>query len=240
MGRLLKVCWSATFANAELSAEKTVSDAAEVGAVKAPDASVDKTALFRIGYGLYVITVNDGNKDTGCIVNSVGQIADNPLRVSVCINKANYTNEIVNKTGILNVNCLSEETPFEVFKHFGFQSGRTVDKFSDCSDTAPRAANGLIYLSKHINAFMSLKVIRTIDLGSHDMFICEVTEAKALSDINTMSYTYYRQNVKPKPQSKKMGWVCTVCGYIHKGEDLPEDFICPTCKHGAEVFEKLK
>ena len=205
----------------------------------APAAQVDKTALFRIGYGLYVVSVNDGTKDTGCIVNSVCQVADNPLRVSVCINKANYTNEVVNRTGVLNVNCLSVEAPFGVFKQFGFQSGRTADKFADYTD-APRSANGLIVLPQYINAFMSLKVVKTIDLGSHDMFLCEVTEAKAFSNLDTMTYTYYQQNVKPKPQPKKTGWVCKVCGYVYEGDELPEDYICPICKHDASVFEKVQ
>ena len=206
----------------------------------APAAEVDKTALFRIGYGLYVVSVNDGSKDTGCIVNSVCQVADNPLRVSVCINKANYTNEVVNKTGVLNVNCLSVEAPFKVFQNFGFQSGRTADKFAACLDKVNRSANGLIYLPHYINAFMSLKVVKTVDLGSHDMFLCEVTEAKAISSVDTMTYTYYQQNVKPKPEAKKTGWVCKICGYVHEGDELPEDFICPICKHDASVFEKLK
>ena len=203
-------------------------------------AEVDKTALFRIGYGLYVITAHDGVKDTGCIVNSVCQVADNPLRVSVCINKANYTNEVVAKSGVLNINCLSVEAPFDVFKRFGFQSGRNVDKFADCAETAPRSANGLIVLPEYINAFMSLKVVSTVDLGSHTMFLCEITEAKAVSKLDTMTYTYYQQNVKPKPQpAEKKGWVCRVCGYVYEGDELPEDFVCPICKHPASDFEKL-
>lgn len=141
---------------------------------------------------------------------------------------------------VFNVCCLSTEAPFVLFQHFGFQSGRTVDKFADCKETAPRSANGLIYLPKYINAYLSLKVVKTVDLGSHEMFLCELTGAKALSTVDTMTYTYYQQNVKPKPQPKKTGWVCTVCGYVHEGEDLPEDFICPTCKHDASVFEKIK
>ena len=197
---------------------------------------MDKTALFRIGYGLYVLTVHDGKKDTGCIVNAVCQVADNPLRVSVCINKANYTNEVVTGTGLLNVNCLSVDAPFDVFKRFGFQSGRTADKF-DGIRNAQRSANGLIVLPEYLNAFMSLKVVSTVDLGSHTMFLCEVTEAKAVSNADTMTYTYYQQNVKPKPAQKK-GWVCKVCGYVYEGDALPEEFICPTCKHPASDFEK--
>ena len=229
--------WSATFVDAELSAPVR----AEEKISAAPAAEVDKTALFRIGYGLYVVTTHDGTRDTGCIVNSVGQVADNPLCVSVCINKANYTNEVVTKSGILNVNCLSVEAPFAIFKQFGFQSGRNVDKFADCAETAPRSANGLIYLTEHINAFMSLKVVKTVDLGSHTMFLCEVTEAKVISNVDTMTYTYYQQNVKPRPQpAEKKGWVCKVCGYVYEGDVLPEDYICPICKHDASNFEKVK
>ena len=206
----------------------------------APAAEVDKSALFRIGYGLYVITVHDGEKDSGCIVNSVGQAADKPLCVSVCINKANYTHEVAAKTGVLNVNCLSVDAPFSVFQQFGFQSGRTADKFGDSAKNAPRSANNLIVLPQYVNAFMSLKVAKTVDLGSHTLFLCEVTEAKSLSKTDSMSYAYYRQNVKPKPQVKKTGWVCKVCGYVYEGEELPEDYICPICKHDASAFEKLQ
>ena len=168
----------------------------------------------------------------------MGQVADNPLRVSVCINKANYTHDVINASGILNVNCLSVETPFAVFRQFGFQSGRTSDKFADCTDP-PRSANGLAYLPQYINAYMALKVVQMIDLGSHTMFLCEVTEAKTVSTLDTMTYTYYQQNVKPKPQTKKSGWVCKVCGYVYEGDTLPEDFICPICKHPAGDFEKI-
>ena len=202
---------------------------------------IDKTALFKIGYGLYVVTCNDGKKDNGCIVNSVLQAADDPLRVVVCINKANYTYEVVHANGILNVNCLSVEAPFRVFQHFGFQSGRNVDKFAECGDTAPRSANGLITLPKYANACLSLHVISETNLGSHGMFVCEVTESKKLSDIETMTYSYYQSNVKPKPQPKpaeKTTWVCSVCGYVYEGDELPEEFICPVCNHPASAFEK--
>ena len=144
------------------------------------------------------------------------------------------------KTGILNVNCLSVEAPFDVFKRFGFQSGRTADKFAGCLDKVERSANGLVVLPHYINAFMSLKVEKTVDLGSHTMFLCRVTEARPVSRLDTMTYTHYQQNVKPKPQAKKVGWVCKVCGYVHEGEELPEGFICPVCKHDASNFEKLK
>ena len=203
-------------------------------------AEINKNALFNIGYGLYVATTNDGTKDNGCIVNSVLQAANDPLRIVVCINKANYTYETVHKTGTLNINCLTTETPFSVFQHFGFQSGRDVDKFAECKDTAPRSENGLVYLPKYINSFFSLKVIEEIAFDSHGMFICEITESQAFSRVETMSYNYYQSNVKPKkkPEEKK-GWVCKICGYVYEGDPLPEDFICPICKHPASDFEKL-
>ena len=198
----------------------------------------DLTALFKIGYGLYVVTARDGDKDNGCIVNTVSQVTNTPNRIAVCINKLNYTYEMVKKTGMMNVNCLSTEAPFSVFQHFGFQSGRDVDKFADC--TPLRSDNGLIFLPKQINAFMSLKVEQFVDLDTHGMFICTVTEARVLSDKETMTYNYYQANVKPKPDTGvKKGWVCKICGYVYEGENLPEDFICPLCKHGAADFEPL-
>ena len=201
----------------------------------------DMTALFKIGYGLYVVTTNDGVKDNGCIVNTVAQLTDTPLRVAVSINKQNYTYHVVQKTGALNVNCLSTEAPFEVFKTFGFQSGRTADKFADCPEQPPRTDNGLIFLPRYINAVMSLKVADEIDLGTHGMFICEVTEARVMSKAETMTYSYYQTNVKPKPETAgKKGWVCKVCGYVYDGEELPDDFICPLCKHGAADFERIE
>ena len=199
----------------------------------------DMTALFRIGYGLYVVTSNDGRKDNGLIVNTVTQLTDNPYRVAVNINKANYSHHVIRQTGVLNVNCLSVDAPFSVFQQFGFQSGRTVDKFA--GQKINRSGNGLVFLDKYINAFMSLKVEQYVDLGTHGMFICSVTEARVMSDQDTMTYTYYQQNVKPKPETEgKKGFVCKVCGYIYEGDELPEDIICPLCKHGAVDFEPIQ
>ena len=198
----------------------------------------DMTALFRIGYGLYVVTSNDGKKDNGLIVNTVTQLTDNPYRVAVNINKANYSHHVIKQTGVLNVNCLSVEAPFSVFQQFGFQTGRSVDKFA--GQTVRRSDNGLVFLDKYINAFMSLKVEQYVDLGTHGMFICSVTEARVMSDQDTMTYTYYQKYVKPKPQTEgKKGFVCKVCGYIYEGDELPEDYICPLCKHGAADFEPI-
>ena len=199
----------------------------------------DLTALFKIGYGLYVVTSNDGTKDNGLIVNTVSQVASTPNMVAVCIQKQNYSHHIIQKTGKMNVNCLSVEAPFKVFEDFGFRSGRTVDKFA--GQEVLRSDNGLIFLGKYINAFMSLEVQNYVDLGSHGMFLCTITEARVISNKDTMTYTYYQANVKPKPQTEgKKGWVCKVCGYIYEGENLPEDFICPLCKHGAADFEPIK
>lgn len=198
----------------------------------------DLTALFKIGYGLYVVTSNDGKKDNGLIVNTVTQVTDTPNRVVVTINKQNYSHHVIKQTGIMNVNCLSTAAPFKVFETFGFQSGRTVDKFADC--TPLRSDNGLVFLPRYINAFMSLKVEQYVDFGTHGMFICSITEARVISNAETMTYTYYQNNVKPKPQTKgKKGFVCKICGYIYEGDVLPDDFICPLCKHGAADFEPI-
>ena len=199
----------------------------------------DMTALFRIGYGLYVVTSNDGKKDNGLIVNTVTQLTDTPNRIAVNINKANYSHHVIKHTGVLNVNCLSVDAPFSVFQQFGFQSGRSVDKFA--GQNVYRSDNGLVFLDKYINAFMSLKVEQYVDLGTHGMFICSVTEARVMNDLDTMTYTYYQKNVKPKPETEgKKGFVCKVCGYIYEGDELPDDFICPLCKHGAADFEPIE
>ena len=198
----------------------------------------DLTALFNIGYGLYVITSNDGKKDNGLIVNTVTQVTNQPNRIAVCINKQNYSHHTIKNTGVMNVNCLSTDAPFSVFENFGFQSGKNVDKFA--GSEILRSDNGLAFLPKYINSFMSLKVEDYVDLDTHGMFICTVTEARVISDRETMTYTYYQNNVKPKPETEgKKGWVCKICGYVYEGEELPEDFICPLCKHGAADFEPI-
>ena len=199
----------------------------------------DLSALFNIGYGLYVVTSNDGKKDNGLIVNTVTQVTNTPNRVAVTINKANYSHHVIKQTGKMNVNCLSTDAPFSVFETFGFKSGRNVDKFADC--TPLRSDNGLVFLPRYINSFMSLKVESYVDLDTHGMFICSITEARVLTDRETMTYTYYQENVKPKPETEgKRGYVCKICGYVYEGDELPEDFICPLCKHGAADFEPIK
>ena len=198
----------------------------------------DLTALFNIGYGLYVVTSNDGKKDNGLIVNTVSQVTNTPNRIAVTINKANYSHHVIKQTGMMNLNCLSTDAPFSVFQTYGFQSGRNTDKFAGI--TPLRSDNGLVFLPKYINSFMSLKVEQYIDLDTHGMFICSVTEARVITNVETMTYTYYQKNVKPKPQTEgKKGFVCKVCGYIYEGDELPDDFICPLCKHGAADFEPI-
>ena len=199
----------------------------------------DMTALFKIGYGLYVVTCHDGKKDNGLIVNTVSQVTSSPNRIAVCINKQNYSHHVIKQTGVMNVNCLSVDAPFSVFESFGFRSGRNVDKFE--GSEVLRSDNGLVFLPRYINAFMSLKVEQYLDLDTHGMFICSVSEARVISDRATMTYTYYQDNVKPKPKTEgKKGFVCKVCGYIYEGDTLPEDIVCPLCKHGAADFEPIQ
>ena len=202
-------------------------------------ANVDLTALFNIGYGLYVVTSNDGKKDNGLILNAIMQVTNTPNRVAVTINKQNYSHDVIKASGVMNVNCLSTDAPFSVFENFGFKSGRNVNKFE--GTTPLRSDNGLAFLPRYINAFMSLKVEQYVDLDTHGMFICSVTESRVISDRETMTYAYYHENVKPKPKTEgKRGYVCTICGYVYEGEELPEDFICPLCKHGVADFEPIK
>ena len=199
----------------------------------------DMNALFKIGYGLYVVTSNDGKQNNGLIVNTVTQVSDNPNRIAVNINKANYSYHVIKQTGILNVNCLTVDAPFKVFENFGFQSGRNTDKFVNYPYIL--SDNGLPILTNYINASISLKVENYIDLDSHGMFICSVTEARVMNNKETMTYEYYQKNVKPKPDTDgKKGFVCKVCGYVYEGDVLPDDYICPLCKHGASDFEPIK
>ena len=202
---------------------------------------MDNKAMFKIGYGLYILTAKDGEKDNGCVINTAIQVTSTPNRISVTVNKQNYTHDMIMKTGVFHVSILSEKATFDVFKHFGFQSGRDVDKFADYKD-ATRSENGLYYVTGDTNAYISGKVINTLDLGTHTMFIADVTDAEVLADVPTTSYDYYQKNIKPKPEAPKKvtGYVCKICGYIYEGDPLPEDFICPICKHGAADFEKIE
>ena len=199
----------------------------------------DLSALFNIGYGLYVVTSSDGVRDNGLIVNTVTQVTNTPNRIAVTINKENYSHHIIKKSGIMNINCLTTDAPFSVFEAFGFVSGRNVDKFKNCEPL--RSDNGLVFLPRYINSFMSLKVEDYVDLDTHGMFICSVTESRVISDKETMTYSYYHSNVKPKPKTDgKRGYVCQICGFVYEGEELPEDYVCPLCKHGASDFEPIK
>ena len=199
----------------------------------------DMGALFNIGYGLYVVTSNDGRRDNGLIVNTVTQVTNTPNQIAVTINKENYSHHVIKQTGKMNINCMSVDAPFSVFEKFGFQSGRSVDKFAGCEPL--RSDNGLVFLPKHINSFMSLKVEQYVDLDTHGMFICSITEARVISERETMTYTYYQDNVKPKPETEgKVGYVCKICGWVYEGDTLPDDIVCPLCKHGAADFEKIQ
>lgn len=198
---------------------------------------IDKTAVFNLTYGLFVLTAKEGDKDNGCIINTAQQIAENPMLISITVNKSNYTHDMIVNTGEFNISILTEDAPFELFKHYGFQSGRDADKIRD---NLPRAENGIAYLSGFANTLISGRVINTIDCSTHTLFIAEVTQAEKLSDKKSVTYQYYFDNIKPKPEKvKKKGYVCEVCGYVYEGDVLPEDFVCPICKHGADVFKPL-
>lgn len=203
-------------------------------------AQVESNAMFKLSYGLFVLTARDGAKDNGCIINTAQQLTSAPMRISITVNKANYTHDMIEKTGAFNISVLTEGAPFGLFKQYGFQSGRTADKLSGGE---PRTENGIAYLSEHANAVISGKVISTVDCGTHTLFIADVTEAHVLSAEPSVTYAYYFAHIKPKPQpaaEKKKGFVCKICGYVYEGETLPPDFICPLCKHGAEDFDPLQ
>jgi len=203
------------------------------------DKNIDITALFNIGYGLYVVTSNDGVYDNGCIINAVTQLTNTPNRVGVVINKQNYSHDSIMTSGKMNVNVLTTSAPFSIFENFGFKSGRNTNKFAD--GKMFHSENGLPVLTEHINSFISLKVESCVDLDTHTMFVCTLTEAQRINNDESMTYTYYYNNVKPKPDTKKKtGYVCKICGYVYEGDELPEDFICPICKHGADDFEKIQ
>ena len=205
---------------------------------------MDKKAMYKLSYGLFVLTAKEGDKDNGCIINTAIQAASTPNQVSICVNKANYTHDMIVRTGEFTVSTISQEASFDLFKHFGFQTGREVEKFADFAD-CKRGSNGLYYVTKGTNAFISVKVDQTVDLGSHTMFVGEVTDMEVLADVSSATYEYYMNNIKPKPEaapaaaSGKTVWRCTICGYEYEGEELPEDFICPLCKHPASDFEKV-
>ena len=199
---------------------------------------MDKKAIYKLTYGLFLLSAREGDRDNACIVNTVQQAASDPIRISVAVINANYTREMISRTGVFNVSVLDKDTPFSAFEQFGFQSGRDVDKLADY--WFKRTDNGLAYFPQFANAVFSAKVVDSIDLGSHTLFIAELTDAIKLSDVESLTYERYQNEIKPKkPAAAVKGWRCTVCGYIYEGDELPADFICPICKHGAEVFERI-
>ena len=200
---------------------------------------MDNKAMFNLSYGLFILTAKDGEKANGCIVNTVGQVTSQPNRISLTVNKANYTHDMILKTKEFNVSVLAENSKFETYRHWGFQSGRNTDKLESIS--FKRSANGLVYIADETNAFLSAKVVSTLDLGTHTLFIADVTDGEVLSQVPSATYSFYQNNIKPKPASteKRKGFICTVCGYIYEGETLPDDFICPVCKHPASDFRPL-
>lgn len=203
---------------------------------------MNKKAMYKLTYGLFVLTSGRDGKDSGCIINTAGQVTSEPNRISIAVNKANFTHDLVKDSGKFNLSILSEKAGFDTFRHFGFQSGREVDKFAGYTD-CERSQNGLYYVTAGTNAYISATVEQAIDLGSHTLFIAAVDDMEVLSDEPSASYAYYQSSIKPKPEKPASGgktvWRCSVCGYIYEGEELPADFICPLCKHPASDFEKV-
>lgn len=199
---------------------------------------MDKKAMYKLTYGLYILTAKEGEKDNGCIVNTVAQVTTDPNRITVAVNKKNYTHDMIQRTGTFNVSILTENSKFETYQHWGFQSGAETDKLKGI--TIQRAENGIVYITEQCNAYISAKVVSATDLGTHTLFLADVTDAKALTDEESVTYSYYQKNIKTAPKTEgKKGFVCTVCGYIYEGDTLPEDFVCPLCKHPASDFKKL-
>ena len=231
------ICGAGKAEFAKKDAPETASEASDGEAAPAP---FDKKVTRNFSYGLFVLTARDGEKDNGCIINTAIQAASDPLRVSIAVNKANYTHDMIVKTGAFNLSFLSEESKFATYQNFGFRSGRDADKLEGISFR--RSANGIAYLTEEVNAYLSGKVAQTVDLGSHTLFIADVTGGEILSKMPSVTYAYYFANIKPKPEAKKetkKGWICTICGYIYEGDTLPDDYICPICKHPASDFQKL-
>lgn len=202
---------------------------------------MDSKTMYRLTYGLFVLTARDGGRDSGCIINTAGQVTSTPNRISIAVNKDNFTHDLVKASGKFNISILSEEADFDLFRHFGFQSGRTVDKFDGFADCR-RSENGLYYVTRGTNGYISATVEQTVDLDSHTLFIASVDDMEVLSPAPSATYAYYQSSIKPKPEKPAQGkttWRCTVCGYVYEGETLPPDFICPLCKHPASDFEKV-
>lgn len=203
---------------------------------------MNKKAMYQLTYGLFVLTARVGEKDNGCIINTAGQVTSSPNRISITVNKDNYTHDMVMESGKFNISILSEQADFGLFQHFGFQTGRTAEKFEGYQ-ACKRSENGIYYITEGTNAYISATVEQTIDLGSHTMFIASVDDMEVLAEDSSATYAYYQSSIKPKPGEKaetgKTVWRCSVCGYVYEGEELPADFICPLCKHPASDFEKV-
>lgn len=200
---------------------------------------MNEKVMQKLSYGLFICTAKDGDKDNGCIINTVTQVASSPNRISISVNKLNYTHDMILKTGAFNVSILSEQATFETFQHYGFQSGKDVDKMIGIE--YQRADNGIVYIRNQTNAYISGKVIQSIDLGSHTLFIADVVDGEIFNEEPSVTYAYYFAHIKPKPKkTSKKGWICTICGYIYEGEILPDDFICPICKHPASDFKPIE
>ncbi len=206
---------------------------------------MDQKVMYALSYGLFVLSARRGEKDNGCITNTAIQVTSEPNRIAIAVNKANFTHDMVLETGKFTVSVLSQEAKFELFQRFGFQSGRNVDKLADFQEHIARDGNGVIYVTQGTNAWISCQVVSTMDLGTHTLFVADVLDGGVLSNAPSATYAYYQANIKPKPaapagESSKKRWVCTICGYVYEGEELPADFICPLCKHPASDFELLK
>ena len=212
----------------------------ETKSTKKGSLHMDTKVMQKIGYGLYVLTAREGEKDNGCIINTLIQVTSAPQRVSITVNKANYTHEMIMRTGQFNVSIISQAADFDLFKRFGFASGRDTDKFAGFADTL-RTENGLLAVTGPCNGYISGRVFHSIDLGTHTMFLADVTDGAVLSNTETATYSYYHSSIKPKPEAKKAasGWRCKICGYVYEGDELPADYVCPLCKHGPEDFERI-
>lgn len=202
---------------------------------------MDTKAMYKLTYGLFVLTTKQGDKDNGCIINTAIQAASDPNQMSICVNKANYTHDLIKESGKFNVSVISEDAKFELFKRFGFQCGKNIDKFESFESGYAAAENGIRYIVDGTNAYFSVNVDKTVDLGSHTMFVGQIQDMTVLSDTPSATYTYYQKSIKPAPKKEEgqKGWRCKICGYVYEGEDLPADFICPICKHPASDFEKI-
>jgi len=200
---------------------------------------MDKKAMYHLTYGLFILTAKEADKDNGCIVNTVSQVTTEPNRIVVAVNKKNYTHDMIMRTGVFNVSILTENSKFDTYKHWGFQSGADVDKTE--AITYQRAENGVIYIAEQTNAYLSAKVVSATDLGTHTLFLADVTDGAVLSEDQSVTYAYYQKNIKTAPAAseKKKGFICTVCGYIYEGDILPDDFVCPWCKHPASDFKRI-